>query len=111
MNCQTPGIPRRFRPSGSNICFTIAACSLGAALLGAVVNLFLTGWMAVGGMTMVGLFYFGMGLAEVQRERSAPQDRRDAAAYTNLRDPTSSAACDQTRSPWDRISESVMADG
>jgi hypothetical protein len=50
------------------MCFCVAVCAMLAAGIGAVVNHFLTGWMAVGGMAAIGLLYFAMGLTEVRRE-------------------------------------------
>lgn len=76
----------------STMCFGVAAAAFLAALAGAVFNSLLTEVMAVLGMTIVGLFYLGLGLsyyatrewgplrneppalklAELQRHHSAP---------------------------------------
>jgi len=42
--------------------FAVAACAFASAGIGAIVNHWLTGWMAVGGMVGVGLFYLAIGI-------------------------------------------------
>ena len=46
----------------SQMAFAVAFCALAAAGIGSIVNLWLTGWLAVGGMVGVGLFYWAVGV-------------------------------------------------
>ena len=55
LNSQSVGIT-------SKMSFAVAGCAFGAAIIGLLVNQWLSGWMAVGGMTGVGLFYLAVGL-------------------------------------------------
>ena len=48
--------------STSQMAFAVAFCALAAAGIGSIVNLWLTGWFAVGGMVGVGLFYWAVGV-------------------------------------------------
>jgi hypothetical protein len=60
----TPG--RRLKVNDTAfVCFSVALTAFAAAGAGLVVNLFFTGWMAVGGMAGVGLFYLAMGIWSV----------------------------------------------
>lgn len=53
------------------MCFAVSAGAFVAAGIGAIVNHMLAGWMAVGGMAMVGLFYLALGLFSL----GSPADR------------------------------------
>ena len=46
----------------SKMSFAVAACAFTAAGFGLLINQWLSGWMAVGGMAGVGLFYLAVGL-------------------------------------------------
>lgn len=46
----------------SQMAFAVAACALVAAVIGVIINHWMTGWMAVGGMVGVGLFYLAVGI-------------------------------------------------
>ena len=48
--------------STSQMSFAVAACAFGAAALGLLINQWMSGWMAVGGMAGLGLFYLAIGL-------------------------------------------------
>ena len=52
----------------SQMAFTVAICALAAAGIGAIVNHWLTGWMAIGGMVGVGLFYWAVGVLNLRTE-------------------------------------------
>ena len=53
---------RRELNSTSQMSFAVAACAFGAAALGLLINQWMSGWMAVGGMAGLGLFYLAIGL-------------------------------------------------
>ena len=53
---------RREMNSTSQMSFAVAACAFGAAVLGLLINQWMSGWMAVGGMAGLGLFYLAIGL-------------------------------------------------
>ena len=57
---------RSLRNPTSKMAFAVAVCALTAAGVGAIVNHWMTGWMAIGGMTGVGLFYFAIGLLNLK---------------------------------------------
>ena len=48
--------------STSKMSFAVAACAFAAAGFGLLINQWQSGWMAVGGMAGVGLFYLAVGL-------------------------------------------------
>ena len=48
--------------STSKMSFAVAACAFGAAAIGLLINQWMSGWMAVGGMAGLGLFYLAIGL-------------------------------------------------
>ncbi len=50
----------------SQMAFAVALCALAAAGIGSIVNHWLTGWMAVGGMVGVGLFYAAVGILNLR---------------------------------------------
>jgi hypothetical protein len=50
----------------SQMSFAVALCAFIAAGIGLVVNHWVTGWMAVGGMCGVGLFYIVVGLLNLR---------------------------------------------
>lgn len=117
---QNGSISRLIAQPASRMCFTMAAVAFGASLLGALVSHFLTGWMAVGGMAMVGLLYLGMGLAELTYESTSLSHKRGgtSSVEVTLRPQRRSSepeqdlasAVDQSKLHWDRISESVLSD-
>ena len=53
----------------SQMAFAVALCALAAAGVGTIVNHWLTGWMAVGGMVGVGLFYLAIGLLNLRTQQ------------------------------------------
>lgn len=58
-------ISKMFDPKTNSVapvCFAISAGAFLACILGLTVNLWLSGWMAVGGMAGIGLFYLAIGL-------------------------------------------------
>lgn len=62
--------------------FAVAACAFAAAGVGYLVNQWMSGWMAVGGMAGVGLFYLAIGLLNLSTE-SVPteNDLQETAAH------------------------------
>ena len=56
--------------TASQMSFAVAACAFAAAGIGSIVNFWLTGWMAVGGMVGVGLFYLALGLVNLNSRNS-----------------------------------------
>ena len=58
----------------SQMSFAISACAFAAAGIGTVVNHWLTGWMAVGGMAGVGLFYLAVGILNLQSRNAFDDD-------------------------------------
>ena len=50
----------------SRVAFAVAACAFMAAGIGAILNYWVAGWMAVGGMTGIGLFYIVIRLINVR---------------------------------------------
>ena len=61
--------------------FAISACAFAAAGIGTIVNHWLTGWMAVGGMAGVGLFYLAVGILNL-RSRNAFDDDESMASIS-----------------------------
>lgn len=70
--------------STSQMAFAIAVCALVAAGVGSIINHWLTGWMAVGGMVGVGLFYLAVGLLNLKSKRSL-FDEVDSMSNTSQR--------------------------
>lgn len=66
-----PKMPNLPKPSiqnpASRMAFSVAICAFAAAGLGVIVNHWITGWMAVGGMAGVGLFYLAIGVVNMGR--------------------------------------------
>ena len=58
----------------SQMAFAVSGCAFAAALVGSIVNHWLTGWMAVGGMVGVGLFYLAVGLLNLRSKNSFDND-------------------------------------
>lgn len=58
----------------SQMAFAVAICAFAAAGIGLIVNQFLTGWMAVGGMFGVGLFYVGIGIVNLNLRHERPDE-------------------------------------
>ena len=52
--------------SSRRMAFIVAVCAFSAAGLGLLINQWVPGWMAVGGMAGVGLFYLTMGAMSFQ---------------------------------------------
>ena len=58
----------------SQMAFAVSACAFTAAAVGTVVNYWLTGWMAVGGMVGVGLFYLAIGVLNLRSRNEFDDD-------------------------------------
>jgi hypothetical protein len=59
--------PKQFvLPHTGKMCFGVAAGAFLTAALGFVVNQFLVGWLATGGMIAIGLLYVAMGLLQIR---------------------------------------------
>ena len=67
--------------SAAQMSFAISACAFAAAGIGTIVNHWLTGWMAVGGMAGVGLFYLAVGILNL-RSRNAFDDDESMASIS-----------------------------
>ena len=61
----------------SKMSFAVAACAFGAAGIGLVIDQWMSGWMAVGGMAGVGLFYMAIGLLNLGSTNSIFTDEGD----------------------------------
>gem|GEM_PF-4611621 len=66
--------------STSRIAFAVAMCAFTAAGIGAIVNHWLVGWMMVGGMAGIGLFYAVVGLLNLRATSSIEDDRANSNA-------------------------------
>jgi hypothetical protein len=65
--------------STSKMSFAVAACAFAAAGIGLLVNQWMSGWMAVGGMAGVGLFYLAVGLLNLGSNGTMSQNDQDFA--------------------------------
>jgi hypothetical protein len=54
--------------------FCVALFALAAAGVGTIVNHWLTGWMAVGGMVGLGLFYLAVGILNLKTDQPVFED-------------------------------------
>lgn len=66
------------------MCFGVAIGAFLTAALGFVVNQYLVGWLATGGMVAIGLLYIGMGLLQIRL--IMPKDPADHIAYLYHKD-------------------------
>ena len=64
----------------SQMAFAVAICAFIAAGVGLIINQWLAGWMAVGGMTGVGLFYAAIGISNLWTETPLFEDDEFANA-------------------------------
>lgn len=67
----------------SQMAFAVAICALAAAGIGLIINHWLTGWMAVGGMFGVGLFYTAIGILNLRANPPTVED--DSTLSTSQR--------------------------
>ena len=65
--------------------FTVAAIALVAAGIGMIVNHWLTGWMAVGGMVGVGLFYAAIGVLSLTGKQIGFDAREESVSNASQR--------------------------
>lgn len=61
----------------SQMSFGVAASAFAAAGIGLLINQWMSGWMAVGGMAGVGLFYMAIGLLNLNSSDSVFMDEDD----------------------------------
>jgi hypothetical protein len=61
----------------SKMSFGVAASAFAAAGIGLLINQWMSGWMAVGGMAGVGLFYMAIGLLNLSSSDSVFMDEDD----------------------------------
>ena len=61
----------------SKMSFAVAGCAFAAAGIGLLINHWMSGWMAVGGMAGVGLFYLAIGLLNLGSHSSIFSDEND----------------------------------
>ncbi len=71
--------------SASQMAFTVAAIALAAAGVGVIVNHWVTGWMAVGGMVGVGLFYAAIGVLSLTRKQIGFDAREESVSNASQR--------------------------
>ena len=72
---KAPKLPNQSIVSAtSQMAFAVAICALAAAGIGLIVNHWLTGWMAVGGMVGVGLFYTAIGILNLRANHPTFED-------------------------------------
>lgn len=69
----------------SKMSFAVAGCAFAAAGIGVLINQWLSGWMAVGGMAGVGLFYLAIGLLNLGSGDSIFTDESDLIDSTSHR--------------------------
>jgi hypothetical protein len=74
-NSQTSG-GSHLNPT-SKMSFAVAGCAFAAAGIGLLINQWMSGWMAVGGMAGVGLFYMAIGLLNLGSNSSIFTDESD----------------------------------
>ena len=58
----------------SRMAFAVSVCAFAAAGVSIVVNHWLTGWMAVGGMAGIGLFYLAIGILNLHSKNAFDDD-------------------------------------
>jgi hypothetical protein len=95
------GLSKILHPT-TQLAFAVSACALAAACIGAIVNQWVEGWMAIGGMVGIGFFYAAIGI--VNHLNSIPPDEsnsnvsRRSASADNLcgEDVTTLRICDRT---------------
>ena len=75
-NPSQPSGESRLNPT-SKMSFAVAGCAFAAAAIGVLINQWLSGWMAVGGMAGVGLFYLAIGLLNLGSSDSIYTDESD----------------------------------
>lgn len=61
----------------SKMSFAVAGCAFAAAVIGVLINQWMSGWMAVGGMAGVGLFYLAIGLLNLGGVESIYSDESE----------------------------------
>mgnify|MGYP001012210449 CR=1 FL=1 len=66
MSLQAPVLSRMAVSDSGKLCFGVAAGAFLTALVGIAVNTVFPGWMAAGGLALLGLFYLALGLAEIR---------------------------------------------
>ena len=74
-NSQTVG--RSEMNPTSKMSFAVAGCAFGAAAIGLLINHWMSGWMAVGGMAGLGLFYLAIGVLSLGSSNSVFIEDRD----------------------------------
>lgn len=62
MTAPPPAVARQELSPASKMSFAVSLCAFAAAAVGLLVNQWMSGWMAVGGMAGIGLFYLAVGL-------------------------------------------------
>jgi len=80
-NDTSPANRRGISPT-AKMSFAVAACAFAAAAVGLLINQWMSGWMAVGGMAGVGLFYLAMGVLNLSAEPATSEnDLQETAAH------------------------------
>ena len=69
----------------SKMSFAVVACAFAAAGFGLLINQWFSGWMAVGGMTGVGLFYLAVGLLNIGSVGSVSTDESELTGTASHR--------------------------
>ncbi|WP_010587590.1 hypothetical protein [Schlesneria paludicola] len=81
MTAPPPTVARHDLNPTSKMSFAVALCAFAAAAIGLLVNQWMSGWMAVGGMAGIGLFYLAVGLLNLNT--TAPGIGDDNLAETS----------------------------
>ena len=79
MTAPPPTVARQDINPASKMSFAVALCAFSAAGIGFLVNHWMSGWMAVGGMAGIGLFYLAVGLLNLNTADSNVIEGNDLA--------------------------------
>ena len=81
--------PNSTEPEGisstSKMSFAVAACAFSAAAIGLLINHWMSGWMAAGGMAGIGLFYLAIGLLNLHTPDGSYRSENDLSETSSHR--------------------------
>ena len=81
MTQHSQAVDRWTLSSTSKMSFAVAGCAFAAAGIGLLINQWMSGWMAVGGMAGVGLFYLAVGLLNLGSTFNEDSDLTETSAH------------------------------